>query len=147
MMAPKEIIHIGQLEIRFLLDGDDTAGTLVMFELLVPPGARVPAPHYHECVDETAYGLDGILDLTVAGQRIEIGPGDRYFIPRGAVHQFLNAELEPSRTLFTLSPASIGPAYFREIAALLASGPPDPVKMAEVMHRHGLIVVPAKSLS
>jgi quercetin dioxygenase-like cupin family protein len=142
MMAPKEIIHIGQLEIRFLLDGDDTADSLVMFELLVPPGARVPAPHYHERVDETAYGLDGVLDLTVSGRRIEIGPGARCFIPRGAVHQFLNAGLKPSRTLFVLSPALIGPAYFRDIAALLANGPPDPAQMAEIMHRHGLIVVP-----
>jgi quercetin dioxygenase-like cupin family protein len=142
MMPPKEIIPIGQLEIRFLLDGDDTAESLVLFELLVPPGARVPVPHYHEHVDETAYGLDGVLALTVDGRRIEIGPGDRCFIPRGAVHQFLNAGLKPSRTLFALSPALIGPAYFREIAALLASGPPDPAQMAEVMHRHGLIVVP-----
>jgi len=141
-MAPKEIIHIGQLEIRFLLDGDDTADSLVLFELLVPPGARVPAPHYHERVEETAYGLEGVLDLTVAGRRLEIGPGDRCFIPRGVVHQFLNAGLKPSRTLFVLSPALIGPAYFRDLAALLAKGPLDPAQMAEVMRRHGLIVVP-----
>ncbi len=41
-----------------------------------------------------------------------------------------------------LSPALIGPAYFRDMAALLAGGPPDPARVAEVMRRHGLIVVP-----
>ena len=142
-MAPfKEIIMVGQIEIRFLLDGNDTAGRLVMFEMLVPPGARVPAPHYHEHVDEAGYGLEGVLDFTVDGRRIEIRSGDCCFVPRGTVHYFLNAGLESTRTLFVLSPASIGPAYFRDIAALLAGGPPNPAQVAEVMHRHGLIVVP-----
>ena len=142
MVPPKEIIRVGQIEIRFLLDGDDTAGNLVMFELIVPPGARVPTPHYHERVDEAAYGLEGILDFTVDGRGSEIGPGDRCFIRRGSIHHFVNKGLEPTRTLIVLSPALIGPAYFREIAALLAGGPPDPAQVAEIMHRHGLIVAP-----
>ena len=65
------------------------------------------------------------------------------FIPRGAVHHFVDAGTEPTRTLAVLTPALIGPAYFRDIAALFTGGPPDPVRLAEVMRRHGLIVVPA----
>jgi quercetin dioxygenase-like cupin family protein len=139
MPAPKEIIRIGPIEIRFLLDGDDTAGRLSMFEFLVAPGARVPVPHYHEHVDEVAYGLEGVLTFTVDGRSIELKPGDNCFIPRGAVHHFINNG--PERTLSVLTPASIGPAYFRDMAALLVSGPPDPPRIAEVMRRHGLIVV------
>ena len=142
MAAPKEIIRIGQIEIRFLLDGQDTAGSVCMFEFLVPQGARVPAPHYHEHVDEAAYGLEGTLAFTVAGRSIPLGPGDHCFIPRGAVHHFVNAGTEPTRTLSVLTPALIGPAYFRDMAALVAAGPPDPAQVAEVMRRHGLIVVP-----
>ena len=143
MTPPKEIIRIGQIEIRFLLDGDDTAGRMSVFEFLVPPGARVPAPHYHEQVDEVAYGLEGVLTFTVDGKGNRIGPGDRCFIPRGVVHHFVNAGAEPTRTLSVLTPATIGPAYFRDMAALFAAGgPPDPARVAEVMRRHGLIVVP-----
>lgn len=142
MVSFKEIIRIGPLEIRFLLDGDDMAGSLAMFEFLVPPGAKVPAPHYHEHVDEAAYGLEGTLTFVVDGQPISLGPGERCFIPRGTVHHFINAGLESTRTLSVLSPALIGPAYFRDIATLLADGPPDPAQVAEVMRRHGLIVVP-----
>ena len=143
MTPPKEIIRIGQIEIRFLLDGDDTGGRLSMFEFLVPPGARVPAPHYHEQVDEVAYGLDGLLTFTVDGRATPIAPGDRCFIPRGAVHHFVNEGTEPTRALSVLTPATIGPAYFRDMAALFAAGsPPDPARVAEVMRRHGLIVVP-----
>ena len=82
MTPPKEIIKLGQIEIRFLLDGDDTAGRMSMFEVLVPPGVKVPAPHYHEHVDEVAYGLEGVLTFTVDGHPHQIGAGDRCFIPR-----------------------------------------------------------------
>ena len=139
-MPPKEIIRLGQVEVRFLLDGDDTDGRMSIFEFLVPPGARVPAPHYHESVDEAIYGLAGALTFTVAGRAHEIGPGDRCFVPRGAVHGFVNAGAEPTRTLAVLTPALIGPAYFRDMVAVLSGGgPPDPARVAEVMRRHGLI--------
>jgi hypothetical protein len=36
----------------------------------------------------------------------------------------------------------LGPGYFREIAALLAEGAPDPAKMKAIMlRRHGLVPV------
>jgi hypothetical protein len=57
----KETVRIGSLELNFLLDGEDTDNTLVMFELIVPPYAKVPAPHFHVAVDEVLYGLEGIL--------------------------------------------------------------------------------------
>ena len=75
MTSPKETIRLGAIEIRFLLDGDDTGGRLSMFEFLVPPGARVPAPHYHEHVDEVAYGLEGVLTFTVDGRSTSSPPG------------------------------------------------------------------------
>ena len=144
MMSPKEIIQLGQVEIRFLLDGDDTAGQLAMFEFLVAPGAKVPVPHYHEQFDEAVYGIEGVLTFTVAGNAHRVGPGQSCFVPRGAVHHFVNAGTEPTRTLAVLTPARIGPAFFRYMASLLASGgPPDPVRAAEIMRRHGLVAVPA----
>jgi quercetin dioxygenase-like cupin family protein len=146
MTAPKEIIRLGQIEIRFLLDADDTAGRLSMFEFLVPPAARVPVPHYHEQFDECLYGLEGVLTFTVDGRPHSIGPGDRCFVPRGVTHHFINTSAEPTRTLAVLTPALLGPAYFRDIAALLIPGsPPDPARIVEVMRRHGLIAVPLPS--
>jgi quercetin dioxygenase-like cupin family protein len=129
------------VEIRFLLDGDDTGGRMSMFEFLVPAGARVPAPHYHDQVDEAIYGIEGVLTFTVDGHAHQIGPGDRCFVPRGVVHHFVNAATAPTRTLAVLTPALIGPAFFRDMVAVLpTAGPPDPARIAEVMRRHGLIV-------
>jgi hypothetical protein len=36
----------------------------------------------------------------------------------------------------------LGPGYFREIAALVAEGAPDPAKLKDIMLRHGLVPVP-----
>jgi len=44
-----------------------------------------------------------------------------------------------------ITPAAIGPEYFREAFEVLkaaAGGPPDRAKMAEVMRRHGLTPAP-----
>jgi hypothetical protein len=45
-----------------------------------------------------------------------------------------------------ISPAAIGPEFFRESAEVInaaTSGPPDRAKMAEIMRRHGLTPAPA----
>ena len=142
----KEQILIGQLILNFLLDGDDTEGTLVQFEMIVPPNAKVPAPHFHVGVDETLYMLEGTCTQTVGNQTMQLQAGDKCFVKRGVVHGFNNLSDSNFRALITLSPASIGPAYFREIAELVnAGGPPDIQKMIAIMKKHGLEPVGAKS--
>lgn len=135
----KETIRIGDLELNFLLDGNDTDGTLVQFEMMVPPGVKVPAPHFHVGVDETLYVLEGTLTQTIGTELRELQPGDHCFINRGTVHGFNNLHDKPARVLCSLSPAHIGPAYFREIAAVInAGGPLDLQKIMAIMKRHGL---------
>jgi uncharacterized cupin superfamily protein len=116
---------------------------MVLFECIVPSNARVPMPHYHEHVDEVVYGLEGVLNFYVGDTVHHIGPGDKCFVPRGIVHGFNNPHAEIAKILSVLTPASIGPAFFREAAAIVnAGGPPDPVKMTETLKRHGLIPAP-----
>jgi len=135
----KEKIRIGALELNFLVDGDDTDGTMVQFEMIVPPNVKVPAPHFHVHVDETLYILEGTITQLVGTETRELGPGDSCFIKRGVVHGFNNLGDKPVRALCTLSPASIGPSYFREIADVLnAGGPPDIQKVLGIMKKHGL---------
>ncbi len=137
---PPEIIRVGQIEIRFLLESKDSNGLLAMFEFTVPAGAKVPVPHSHTHYDETIYGLEGVMTFTVNGQPVDIGAGDTCFIPRGAVHGFNNLKPANARALAVVTPALIGPEFFREMAAIVnASGPPDLEKIKAVMTRHGLI--------
>ncbi len=137
----REEIRIGQLAIRFLLEGKDTGGALAMFEFDVAAGAKLAAAHSHDGYEETIYGLHGVMTFTVNGQRAEIHPGDVLCIARGAVHRFDNLHPESARCLAVLTPGILGPEYFREIAVVLnasAGGPPNLAAIGEVMRRHGL---------
>jgi len=134
-----EIIEFGSLQLRFLRDKHDTAGSLDMFELVLQPEGRMPVPHYHESWEETVYGVDGTVTYTVEGQDHDVGPGDSLFIPRGQVHGFTNRSGAVARCLCILTPGVLGPEYFRELAALLAAGQPDPAKTREIMLRYGLV--------
>lgn len=133
-------VRVGALELRFLVDESHGADQLVMFECLIPPDARVPAPHYHDAVDEGVYGLDGVITTTVDGRKLELGRGQSVFIPRGCVHQHENLGCEPAKALMVLTPGSIGRRYFEEVAAEVnGPGAPDPERVKAVMLRHGLI--------
>lgn len=137
----REEIMVGAMKIRFLLEGEQSAGSVAMFEFDVPAGSGVPGPHSHDDYEETIYGLDGTLTWTVEGEPTEIGPGEVLCIPRGAVHRFANAGDVGARALAIVTPGILGPDYFREVAAVLdasAGGPPDLAAVAAVMRRHGL---------
>ncbi|MDI9849219.1 cupin domain-containing protein [Rhodoblastus sp. 17X3] len=135
-----ETVRIGQLDLRFLVDEKQGSGDLVMFEFTVPPGARVPAAHYHEKVDEVIFGLEGTLTVTRDGETHEISKGDTIVIPRGSVHHHQNLHEGGARALVVLNPGTIGRRYFEEIAAAVnAPGAPDPARIGEIMKRYGLV--------
>src|SRR5512142_2575434 len=139
--AASEAIHVGDLEIRFLLEGAASGGSVAVFEFDVPAGAKVAAAHSHDAYEETIYGLEGVLTWTVDGRQIEIGPREVLCIPRGAVHRFDNTHAADAKMLAVVTPGILGLDYFREIAAVAkatAGRPPDPAAIAEVMRRHGL---------
>ncbi len=149
--APREgdrdgVIRVGALAVRFLVTGDDSGGSVAVFELAVPAGARLNGlPHSHEAYEETVYGLAGVLTWTVSGTAHDIGPGQALCIRRGAVHRFENRGAEAATVLCIASPAAIGPAFFHEVAAVLdaaAAGPPDRARMLEVYQRYGLTAAP-----
>lgn len=140
MINNRQAIKIGQLEITFLLESSDTNGALTMFEFLVPVGAKVPMPHYHENFDETVYGLEGVMTLTVDGKTTDLEPGHSLFIPKGAVHGFNNLGQQHAKALAVSTPGLMGADYFMELAAIVnAGGPPDLEKMKIVFKKHGLV--------
>lgn len=129
-------VRIGELDLTFLVD--DPGATV--FEFVVPTGARVPAPHYHQEADETLYGLEGTLDVTVDGKLTKLGVSEAIFIPRGAVHHHANPNEGRSRSLVVLSPGTIGRRYFEDIAeAVNVPGRPDLARIQDIMLAHGLV--------
>jgi quercetin dioxygenase-like cupin family protein len=143
--SPAKEVSIGQLAIRFLLEGEASGGSVAVFEFDVPAAARVPIAHSHDGYEETIYGLEGVLTWTVDGEQTEIGSGEVLCIPRGVVHRFDNDHEVDAKMLAIISPGILSFNYFREMAAVIkgaTDGPPDPAALAEVMRRHGLTPAP-----
>jgi quercetin dioxygenase-like cupin family protein len=134
-----EIIRVGQIEVKFMLEAADTNGSVAMFEFIVPVGAKMPLPHSHRHYDETIYGVEGVVTFTVEGKSVDISPGESCFVPRGAVHGFNNLGQTDVKALAIITPALLGPDFFREAAAIVnAGGPPDVQQLKAVMEKHGL---------
>ena len=141
-----ESIRLGPLEVRFLITAENSHGSVSAFELVVPAAQRLAAPaHSHDHYEETIYGIEGVLTWTVEGKQIDVGPGQALCIPRGALHRFDNNGVQDVKALCVITPAAIGPQYFRESAEVInaaAGGPPDKAKMIAIMLRHGLTPAP-----
>lgn len=74
-MSDQDIIKVGQMSIRYLIDGADTGG-MGVFELTIPPGSNVPPPHSHSNSDECIHVLSGTLRYSVDGQARDLRPGE-----------------------------------------------------------------------
>ena len=140
-MTHPEVVKIGQLEVRYLIDGTAQAG-MGVFELTVPAGSNVPPPHSHTHNEEFLYVLEGTMRCSVDGVTRDLRPGDWGHTPKGAVHGFSNPHHESARALVFLTP-DIGVQYFRDVANVVnAGGPPDRTKLLAVMARYGLVPAP-----
>ncbi len=140
----EETIRIGPLRVRFLLTGDDTSGSVSVFEVWVPAGQKLAAPaHRNDAYEEVLYGIEGVVTWTIDGKPVEVGPGQAVCIPRGAVHRFDNLGTQDAKQVSIVTPPVMGPAYFREAAEVVnaaAGGPPDVTRMVEVFRRHGMTI-------
>ena len=140
----EETIRIGPLGIRFLLSGDNTGGSVSVFEVTVPAGQKLAAPaNKNDAYEEVLYGIKGVLTWTIDGEAIEVGPGQAVCIPRGAVHRFDNFGTEDAKQLSIITPAIMGPAYFREASEMMNAAPgrpPDTAPMVELFRRHGMTI-------
>ena len=126
---------------RTLISGGDSNGTVAIFELIVPCGASLPVPaHSHDHYEETIYGVQGVWSWTVDGTQIDVGPGETLCIRRGAIHRFDNKSSENVKTLCVITPAALGPNYFRECARVInrrTDGLSDLGQLTNIMRRHG----------
>jgi quercetin dioxygenase-like cupin family protein len=137
------VVKVGQLEIRYLVDGAQQGG-LGLFELKIPPGSNVPPAHSHSNIEECVYVLEGVLRYSVDQETRDLKPGEWMSTPRGSVHAFSNPGSEAARALVMLTP-DIGEQYFRDVAVVIgAGGPPDRAKLLEVMGRYGLVAASPK---
>ena len=141
----REEIRIGQLAIRFLVEGETSGGAVAVFEFDVPAGARLPIAHSHDGYEETIYGLNGVLTWTVEGTATDVGPGEAICIRRGAVHRFDNNGDVDASALGIATPGVIAAGYSESSPRScrpLPAALPDPAERLAVMRRHGIAPAP-----
>jgi quercetin dioxygenase-like cupin family protein len=138
-------IRVGEMSVTFLKTRHETGGAFDLFELTIPPFARVPLPHIHRKYDETIFGVDGTMTWTLGDQPTQIRRGTTLFIPRGTPHFYANRTHTTARILCLQTPGVLGPEYYREIAALYRASPhPDLAGIAAVMGRYGVVPIGQK---
>lgn len=124
-------------ELRVVLSGADTGGTMELVELIAAPGVGIP-PHVHTCEEETFLILEGEVEFFVDGKTTVLGPGTTLFGPRDVPHGYKVVGDRPCRMVFTVTPATMEP-MFDELAAI---DPPDPEKIGSVCDSYGIRFLP-----
>ncbi|WP_374163176.1 cupin domain-containing protein [Arcticibacter sp. MXS-1] len=72
---------------KTLISPDDTAGELVVMEMVLPRGAEPPL-HLHAFEDETFYLLEGEMSFTINGEERSAKQGEAVFAPKRIPHTF-----------------------------------------------------------
>ena len=76
---------------------------------MVPAGKRLLAPaHSRDHHEETVYGLDGVIALTVDGVSIDVGSGQAICIPCDAIHRSDNNGNVNVKGFCAVTPAGLG---------------------------------------
>lgn len=137
-----ETIRVGEMSITFLKTRHETGGAFDLFELTIPPFARIPLPHLHRKYDETIFGVDGTMTWTLLDRPTQVSRGTTLLIPRGIPHFFANRTHTTCRVLSLQTPGVLGPEYYLEIAALYhTSRLPDLAGIGAIMSRYGVVPV------
>jgi quercetin dioxygenase-like cupin family protein len=106
--------------------GAESGNAFSQIETDDPRGSGPPL-HLHHNEDESFYVLEGEVTIQVGDERIDLGPGDFLYGPRGVAHAYV-VRSERARMLVTASPAGV--EQFFVIHGLPATGdepPTDPV--------------------
>ena len=135
--AATDVVRVAGVEIGFLANADETLDAMGLIEYTAPPSFPGPPPHVHDHTWDVYYVLEGRLAVRLGDEHFELVPGDVAAVPPGIVHTFSNALDTPTRFLDIHAPGGFED-YFRDIAAALGSGPPEPAKMMEIASRYDM---------
>jgi Mannose-6-phosphate isomerase len=133
---------LGSIGVRFMIDGERTAGGFSLVEHPMSAHALAAPLHRHHCEDEYSYVLEGRMGALLGDDVLEAGPGELVFKPRGEWHTFWNAGDEPCRILEIIAPAGFE-HFFAELVDLGGVAQADPAVLGDLCKRYELEMDPA----
>jgi len=119
---------------RVLLSGKDSGGSVSVMEMFAPPGKSTPL-HMHAHEEETLVVLEGVVDVTIDGEIVQVRAGENTRLPRQLPHRIANNGPAEARYLLVCTPA--GFEAFIEHCAEAQPGPvipspPSPEQIARM---------------
>lgn len=140
-------LHLSGDTYTFKALGEDTGGSLVLLEALVPPQGG-PPPHIHHAEDEWFWLLEGELEFLTNGRTFMANAGSFVYVPKGTTHRFKNVGPQTARMLAAFTPAGIEGMFF-EVGVPATEGsspsPPDQEEIEKLLAaapRYNLEVLP-----
>lgn len=118
------------------LRGEETAGSLMMFEQTLPAGTKSTF-HLHHDSDEAAYVLDGEVTFLIGDELTAHGPGACAFMPRGVRHAWKVSGEGAARVLFLYTPAKAGGLVEEQQRTGRKFGAMAERELADILQRHG----------
>jgi quercetin dioxygenase-like cupin family protein len=85
--------------------GSETGGSLLVWDLDLAPGGRVPSSHSHPEQEEAFTIVSGEMRFRVGRRRVIAGPGETVTVPPGTVHHFRNRGSLPTHAHVETRPA------------------------------------------
>jgi quercetin dioxygenase-like cupin family protein len=118
------------------LRGDETGGSIMMFESTVPVGTKSTF-HLHRDSDEVVYVLSGEVTFLIGDDVTVGGPGACAFMPRGVRHAWKSTGAQAGRVLFLYTPARAGGLIEEQQRTGRKFGSMNGRELAEILQRHG----------
>ena len=105
-----------KLDIKCIISGKETDGSIAVFEEVVPPGGGPPR-HTHREQIEIFHIIEGTIKFEVDGETSEKEAGAVALVPAGAVHAFRNVGAEPALIHFEMIPTLKSEEAFGRLAS------------------------------
>jgi len=108
---------VGDMQITFKLDKNQTSGHFASWETIVQPGELGAPPHYHKSFDEICRVLEGSVFIMTGNEVTEVKAGGWHLRPKEVVHTFWNSGATPAKTIDLCVPGG-HEEYMQELASL-----------------------------
>jgi quercetin dioxygenase-like cupin family protein len=117
-----------------MVTGQDTGGTISMFEFIIAP-RQGPPRHVHHREDETYYVLTGEFVFEVGGTKYTLVAGATIFAPRDVPHCWANTAATDSKMIMASTPGGFE-GFFEESAKAMMDKA-EPAQMNQIMAKWG----------
>ena len=131
-------IDLGGFLMSVKATAEDTGGHFTLLEATEPANFGPPM-HIHRDAAEAFYVLEGEYIIFIDDVETRCPAGSFVYIPAGAVHGFRVGGTASKKLNLYVPEAMIG--YFDELAAAIAAGEVDDVRLGAIAERYGMEVL------